>query len=127
MEAHARAEAEDLAKKAAEANAKDPNAGKPRKDLSFSELRLVPVQSGGRVKPLDSFAREIVLFETGSRSFQGWDPVDLLLSWLAYPQAWQNTQFIKIDRVDVRRQLGLEEKRKFFSPTELFSNFALLQ
>lgn len=101
--------------------------GAPHKGLSFTELRSVPVQSGGRIKPLDSFARESVLFQTGSRSFKGWEPVDLLLSWISYPQYWEGQAFIQVGRVDVRRQLGLDEKRTLFSPQELFRNFALLQ
>ncbi len=109
------------------ANASEMGAGEPRKGWSFREFRLTPVQSGGRIKPFDSFAREIVLFETGSRSFEGWEPVDLIFSWLAYPSYWQNYKFVKIGRVDVRRQLGVEEKRTYFSPAELFGNYPLLQ
>jgi cytochrome c-type biogenesis protein CcsB len=105
----------------------EPGAGEQHKGWSFQEIRLMPIQSGGRVKPFDSLAREIVLFETGSRSFEGWDPVDLIFSWLSYPAYWQNYKFVKIGRVDVRRQLGVDEKRTLFSPAELFSNYALLQ
>jgi cytochrome c-type biogenesis protein CcsB len=102
-------------------------AGDQRKGWSFKEFRLTPVQSGGRIKPFDSLAREIVLFETGSRSFEGWEPIDLMFSWLTYPAYWQNYKFVKIGRVDVRRQLGVDEKRTYFSPAELFGNYALLQ
>jgi cytochrome c-type biogenesis protein CcsB len=98
-----------------------------KKNWSFNLVGLTPVQSGGRIKPLDSFAREIVLFETGSRSYQGWAPIDLLLSWTAYPQYWDAIQFIRIGRDDVRRQLGLDESRTFFSPQELFKNPSLAQ
>src|SRR5438045_2364164 len=83
----------------------------PRKGWSFREAGLIPVQSGGRIKPLDSFARDIVLFQVGSTSYQGWDPVDLLFSWISDPQAWVTREFVKIGREDVRRQLGLDEKR----------------
>jgi cytochrome c-type biogenesis protein CcsB len=89
-------------------------------DWSFSEAGLIPVQSGGRLKPFDSFAREAVLYLTGSRTFEGWDPVDLMFS-------WNNHAFIQVGRVDVRRQLGLDEKRTRFTPKELIQNFALAQ
>jgi len=94
---------------------------------SFKEAGLIPVQSGGRVKPLDSLAREMILYETGSRKFEGWDPVDLFLSLIAYPKSWDEKAFIQINREDVRRQLGLDEKRTRFAPHELFNNFALAQ
>jgi len=94
---------------------------------SFKDAGLIPVQSGGRIKPMDSFARELVLFTTGSRSFQGWDPVDLMFSWIAAPHAWQERPFIRINREDVKRQLGLNEKQTFFAPKELYKNEALGQ
>src|SRR4051812_3941664 len=56
---------------------------------SFREVGLVPVQGGGRIKPLDSFAREVVLYSTGSRSYAGRDPLDLMFSWLVFPDYWQ--------------------------------------
>ena len=99
----------------------------PHSTWNFQELGLTPIQNGGRLKPLDSLARETILFETGSRNYQGWDPIDLLLSWLAHPQYWQDQPFIQVGREDVRRQLGLDEKRTRFAPKELFDNFALAQ
>jgi len=98
-----------------------------RKSWSFGPLGLTPVQSGGRVKPLDSFAGEVVLFATGSRKYQGWEPLDLLFSWIAAPKYWDAVPFIRVGREDVRRQLGLDEKRTFYSPQELFKNPSLAQ
>lgn len=106
-------------------------AGEPKaqdhSSWSLSHLGLTPVQSGGRLKPFDSFAREVVLFETGSRSFQKWNAVDLLFSWITYPDYWETQPLIRINREDVRRQLGLDEKRTHFSPQELMSNLSLSQ
>ncbi|MBC7692079.1 MAG: cytochrome c biogenesis protein CcsA [Methylotenera sp.] len=101
--------------------------GQPRKDWSFRDAGLIPVQSNGRIKPLDTFAREIVLFETGSRSFEGWDPVDLIFSWITAPREWENHPFIQISRLDVKRQLGLDEKRNKFSPKEIYADSFLAQ
>jgi cytochrome c-type biogenesis protein CcsB len=94
---------------------------------SFLNIGLVPIQSGGRAKPLDTFARDVSLYVTGSKKFHGWEPIDLLLSWIAFPQEWQTQQFIRVTREDVRRQLGLDESRTFYSPQELFKNAILLQ
>ena len=98
-----------------------------RSGWSFQDFRMMPTQNGGRLKPMDSFARETVLLETGSRSFEGWDPVELLLSWIVFPHSWENKPFIQVNRIDVRRQLNLDEKRTRFSPNELFRNPVLLQ
>jgi cytochrome c-type biogenesis protein CcsB len=99
----------------------------PHSSWSFTHLGLTPVQSGGRLKPFDSFAREVVLFETGSQSFQKWGAMDLLFSWITNPDAWELKPLIRINREDVKRQLGLEEKRTHFSPRELMSNLSLSQ
>ena len=103
------------------------SAPSPHPGWAFEHAREIPIQGGGRIKPLDSFAREIVLFETGSRKFQGWEPIDMLFSQLAMPDAWENYPFIQVSREDVRRQLGLDEKRTRFTPHELISNSVLAQ
>jgi len=101
--------------------------GEPRGDWSFKEASMIPVQSGGRVKPLDTLARESVLFITGSHRFAGWGSTDLMFSWLTAPQAWESRPFIRIGNQDVRRQLRLDENRKLFSPAELFQQSDLIQ
>jgi cytochrome c-type biogenesis protein CcsB len=101
--------------------------GEPNASWNFTQAGLIPVQSGGRIKPLDTFAREVVLFLTNRRSFQNWDPVDLIFSMMTAPDAWQDQAFIRIDRQDVKRQLLLDEKRVFFSPRELMENPVVFQ
>ncbi len=97
------------------------------KRWSFFDFGLTPTQSGGRVKPLDSFARETVLFVTGSRSFKGWQSLDLLLSWIAEPELWEQEPFVLVNRQDVRLALGLPEQRSLFTPAELMGHPRLLQ
>jgi cytochrome c-type biogenesis protein CcsB len=104
-----------------------PPSGAPHAAWDFSAAGAIPVQSGGRVKPLDSLAAELALFVTGRRQFEGWHPTDLLVSWIADPRSWEDKAFIQVGRVDVRRQLGLDEARSRFTPAELFQNFALAQ
>ncbi len=91
----------------------------PREGWNFREMGALPVQAGGRIKPFDSYARDLVLQITGRRSFEGWDPVELVLSWLADPKGWDTKPFISLTRRDVKRQLGLDEERARFSPKEL--------
>src|SRR5688500_17040645 len=80
------------------ANAEDAGfkPGEPRKGWSFRDAGLIPIQSGGRLKPLDSYAREIVLYVTGSRSHAGWQPVDLLFSWLSFYRGWESLPLIQV-------------------------------
>lgn len=101
--------------------------GQPRKGWSFEDAAHIPIQSGGRLKPLDSYARETILLFTGSRSYPGWNPVDFLLSLISEPLVWSERKIIRTTHPEVKRQLLLDEKRSFYSPQELFHNNVLMQ
>ena len=94
---------------------------------SFQDFRHIPIQAGGRVKPLDSFTREATLFMTGRRKFEGYDPSDLVLSVARLPPRMGKPPIVKISRIDVRRAIADRRKPHLFHPRELFGNFALLQ
>ena len=99
----------------------------PIAGLHLNDLRLLPVQSGGRIKPFDEFARETILGLTGSRSFLNYEPSEMIISMMVNPQIWASTPIIRISNEDVRKELLLDPMRKFFSPTELMKSNAFLQ
>ena len=99
----------------------------PQAGLFIHDLRLIPVQSGGRIKPFDEFARETILSLTGQRSFGSFDPSEMMLSIMVEPQKWANEAIIRISNEEVRKQLLLDESKKYFSPNELMKNNAFLQ
>ncbi len=101
--------------------------GQPRKNFNFDFIREYPVLNAGRVKPLESFSREAVLYITESRSLRGWDPVDLVFSWISFPDFWTKKAIIKVGHKDVKKQLLLPSDRERFSPFELKRNPALIQ
>src|SRR6185437_1731 len=109
------------------ANLPATNPGEPRVGWDFSDFDMIPAQNGGRLKPLDTLARETVTYLTGRSSFNGWKASDLLLSWLTAPTEWDSRRFIRVGMKDVRRELGLEENREFFSPKELIQDSYLSQ
>jgi len=95
--------------------------------FSFSQLGKVPIQTGGRIKPLLAFAQDSVLLITGKTNFKDWDPLELLFSWIAYPFYWEEEAFIKVSNKELLRQLLLDESRSVFSPKELLENNLLSQ
>lgn len=99
----------------------------PISGLFLNDLRLIPVQSGGRIKPFDEFARETILALYGSRGFGAFDPSETILSIMVNPQAWAETPIIRISNEDVRKQLMVDPTRKYFTPTELMKSNAFLQ
>ena len=108
--------------------AQEPSAKpEPMKGIFLSDLRLIPVQSGGRIKPFDEFARETIFAFTGSRSFENFDPSEMLISMMVKPDAWAQVPFIRISNEEVRKQFLMDVSRKYFSPAELMKNNAFLQ
>lgn len=99
----------------------------PLEGASLRDLRMIPVQSGGRIKPFDEFARELLLVFTGNRSFGGFDPSEMIISIMAHPAEWAELPLIRVGNEETRKQLLLDKDRKFFSPQELAKNNAFLQ
>lgn len=88
--------------------------------------RELAIQAGGRVKPLDTFAREGAELLTGGKTFKGKDSIEILFSLAFEPQVWQEQQFIEVPDSTVRKDLGLAMDRKHFSPAELMHSTRLM-
>lgn len=86
-------------------------------------LGRLPVQSGGRVKPLDTMARDAVLSLSERRSLRGElssdEPLVAALKWLAHGEKYSKQPLIYVSRADVKKRIGLDESRSVFSPVEL--------
>lgn len=85
-------------------------------------LSSLPVQDGGRIKPYDTFAREHLALIYGKQSFEGKPAVEIVLTWLLQPQAWEDRPFFEIRHHLVKRALKLDETSMHFSPKEILSN-----
>jgi cytochrome c-type biogenesis protein CcsB len=95
--------------------------------IRLNDLRLMPTQSGGRLKPFDEFARENLLAITGSRTFGNLDPSETMLSMMVSPKEWSEVKMIRISVPEVNQQLLLDASRKYFSAAELLASNAFLQ
>jgi cytochrome c-type biogenesis protein CcsB len=91
-------------------------------ELDFKTLSLVPIQEGGRIKPLDTFARESVRFITGREVFEGRSSMDTMMDWLTHPEAWEAKDFILVENLDMRDKLGIPKEQKSVSPRFLMKN-----
>ena len=61
-------------------------------EMDFSVLAKIPIQDGGRVKPLDTFARESVRMVTGREQFEGRPSLDTLMQWISEPAPWDTKE-----------------------------------
>jgi cytochrome c-type biogenesis protein CcsB len=87
-------------------------------------LRAMPVQDGGRVKPLDTFARETARRVTGARAFgsdtvKGRDAVDWMVGLWASPDAGRRETIVRVADAALRAHAGLPADRERFSFEEL--------
>lgn len=87
---------------------------------------LLAIQSGGRVKPLDTFAREGVELLTGREKFRGKGSLEILMSLAFEPQVWQEVPFIEVTHKPLKKDLELADDRAHFSPKELMHSQRLM-
>ena len=92
-----------------------------------SSLKDIPVQFNGRIKPLDTFARNVLQFIYGKDIFYKASAVDVLLSWMLVPDYWNQIPFVQIKKATLKHVLKLNIKKQLFSPTELLNNPILKQ
>src|SRR5687767_15052133 len=96
-------------------------------DDTFEALRRMPVQDDGRVKPLDTFARETARRVTGARAFgaesvAGLDPVEWIVAVWASPEAWRQQRIVRVADAAFRAHVGLPGDRERFSFEEVVGN-----
>ncbi len=72
------------------------------RDLALQDFR-------GRMKPLDTHAREIVMKIAKREAFEGWEPLDLYLSWQAHSTFWYDYNVIYVKHPGVKAMLGIPE------------------
>jgi len=90
-----------------------------------SALKELPVQNGGRIKPLDTLASESIRLVYGKTNYQGKDPSTLVLTWLLAPRVWAETEFVQLKNHKLKKALGLSKEKDFYSQKQLASNPAL--
>lgn len=86
------------------------------------KLRSLPVQDAGRLKPFDSFSRELLEIVYGKKTLEGREAYEVVLTWLLSPQAWQAKELFEVRNHEVLKGLGLDPQRRYFKGEELFAN-----
>lgn len=89
-------------------------------------IRYLPVQDGGRIKPYDTFAKEVLEVVYGKTKYKTeageTAPAYLIvLTWMLSPDSWTNRPLFEVNHFDVKNKLGLPKERKYFSSNELFT------
>lgn len=100
-------------------------APEARHGFQWEPLERVAIQERGRIKPLDTFARESIQFLTGKTSWKEMSSQEILFSFLFKYEDWENEEFIRVDYGPLKEALGLTPTQKYFSPKTLAENTEL--
>ncbi|MFM6930577.1 MAG: cytochrome c biogenesis protein [Bdellovibrio sp.] len=92
-------------------------------------LKYLPVQDGGRIKPYDSFAKEMLEIVYGKSTYEGRAATEIVLTWMLSPQAWQNKKIFEVRNHQVLEAMNLSKEQRYFTGEELFAGdrFSLLR
>ncbi len=75
---------------------------------------------GGRIKPMQSLAYDIVRKVTKKEKFESFDPVQVVMSMYFYPESWQKVSMFKISNNQILEIMDIDEKYAsfldFFNP-----------
>jgi cytochrome c-type biogenesis protein CcsB len=89
-------------------------------DIRQQISRLIVQDFQGRMKPLDTLAREMVMKVTKHSRFQGWRPLDLYLSWLTNPELWWHQPVIAVRNQGLRELLGVPAGQTHIAAASLY-------
>ncbi|HPW94606.1 MAG TPA: cytochrome c biogenesis protein CcsA [Fibrobacteraceae bacterium] len=81
----------------------------------------------GRIKPFDSFSRDILFSFNGKSSFQGLSAKELILKIIQDPASTNEFELFKINRAEVAELLHLDSKKRYHSYSNLKSSRFLLE
>jgi len=91
----------------------------PHSVEKFGELVLQ--SHGGRMKPIDTFAHEVVSKLSGKSSIYGVEPTSIFLGMTVNPQFYQGLAMIKVGHPKIAKELGLDKDTKYASFNDFFT------
>ena len=116
-----------------------PKADKPE-EFHLSEFGKLPVLLNGRIQPMDSVARNALLILRARQTVYLGDEtesvfqkaatmpaVEWMLEAMSKPEQADQRKVFRIDNPELRGELKLDEKRKFYSFDQLKSSYETIQ
>ncbi len=104
-----------------------PSRGWCLDEQTLSTVRRLAIQYNGRVKPFDSFAREVLTQMTGEEQWRGQDPVATVLSLVGKPSEWQTAKLLSVPFGPLREAIGVDRKAAHVSYADLMQTKALMR
>src|SRR5438067_2067161 len=98
--------------------------------LDFKPFGLLAIQDNGRRKPIDTFAKQMLIHLTGRSTYadkagRKWTANDFLLSALLETHDWKNEPMVLVSFGKLKEQLSLEKTQRRFPFAQLSGSAAL--
>jgi len=90
--------------------------------VPVDSTRAWAILANGRVKPLITFANEMVLSITGRESVKGMSALEILWGYALDSARFKNEALIRVDSPALKKNLGLDESQRRYSFNTLMAN-----
>lgn len=87
-----------------------------------SLLDQIPVQSGGRIKPFQTFAQESLQLIYGKSHYNNQPAAQVVFTWLLIPSHWLDEEIIEVSHFQLKENLKLDSQKKYFSHKTLIKS-----
>lgn len=88
--------------------------------------QLVIQDEGGRMKPINTFASELLRKLSLKNKYKNLDPDQVFLSMMLNPGVWYSTEFLALDKKgqndSIRHIIGVPEDQKYVKATDFFDS-----
>src|SRR5690606_19102173 len=86
---------------------------------------MIIQDEGGRMKPINTFASELLRKLSGKDKYKDLSANQVFLSMMLNPGAWYNTEFIALGKKEndsIRKVIGVPEGTAFVKATDFFDS-----
>ncbi len=93
---------------------------------SGDQIRYLPVQDSGRIKPFDTFAKETLEIIYGKNTYKADEKSNaieahwVVLTWMLSPESWIDRPLFEVRHLQVLEKLNLSKEKRYYTGEELF-------
>ncbi|RDU71126.1 cytochrome c biogenesis protein [Helicobacter brantae] len=92
------------------------------KDFSYEFEKVLVQDLGGRIKPLNTLATDLVHKITKQDGFLGMNNTQVFLGMMMFPENWQQIKMIKISNPELKKILGISPKSNYIAFGDVFAD-----
>lgn len=92
------------------------------KDFSYEFEKVLVQDLGGRIKPLNTLATDLVHKITKQDGFLGMNNTQVFLGMMMFPEYWQQIKMIKISNPELKKILGISPKSNYIAFGDVFAD-----